>query len=255
MKDRILCYKHPDKVEAYDSLLSEVVTAWEKESSQIKNLVFDFGNVLVGWNPDNLYGKKGEKCFRCESRYKRFRRKVLTSKWLRELDSQLDMHDIVEERCSEYPTYRKALKMYEIDWMKTLSGEIEGMRDLIEGLPKDLRVLGLSNWCASTFALAREQYPVLQLVKDYMISGGLTNAEGVGVPPKPDASIYKEFIGKFKLSPEECLFIDDTYDNVKAARSIEMKSLWFTDAENLRLALEPVVSGRLKDGRRKRSGK
>ena len=242
VKDRIPCYQQSDLVEAYDSLLREVVRDWEKESARIKNLVFDFGNVLVGWDPDNLYGKKGEACFRSESRYKRFRREVLTPMWLRKLDSQLDMHDVVEERCAEYPSYRKALRMYETEWMKTLSGEIAGMSELIKSLPEEIRVLGLSNWCASTFTLAREKYPVLKLINDFLISGGLASANGTPIPPKPEPSIYKELIDRFELSPEACLFIDDTYDNVKAARYLGMKSLWFTDAENLRLALEPVVS-------------
>jgi len=33
----------------------------------------------------------------------------------------------------------------------------------------------------------------------------------------------------------------------RAYKAIGMKSLWFTDAENLRMALEPVVSCRVQD--------
>jgi len=241
VKGRIPCYQKANALEEYDTLLREVVSAWEKEAIQIKTLVFDFGNVLVSWNPDNLYGQQGENCFRSHSRYQKFRKEVLSAKWLRELDSELDMHDIVEKRCEEYPSFRRALKMYETEWMKTLSGEVEGMSDLINGLPADIRVLGLSNWCASTFIKAREKYPILQKIDEFMISGGLKSADGTPIPSKPDSSIFKAFVDRFKVAPEECLFIDDSYDNVKAARRLGMKSLWFVDAETLSLALEPVI--------------
>lgn len=248
VKERIPCYQKWDGFEEYDMLLREVVSDWEKEAVQIKNLVFDFGNVLIGWNPDNLYGEKGESCFSFPSRYRKFRRDVLSDEWLRELDSKEDMHEIVEQRCKEYPLFGKALRMYETEWMKTLLGEVDGMRDLIKELPSDIRVLGLSNWCLSTFTKAREQYPVLQLIDEYQISGGLVSEDGTPVPAKPSELFFRKFFEDFKVTPEECLFIDDTYDNVKAARKLGMKSLWFADAEILRLALEPVLDRKMKWG-------
>ena len=248
VRERIPCYQNEDYLEEYNALLNEVISAWEEESVQVKNLVFDFGNVVIGWNPDNLYGKKGEACFRFPSRYKCFRKRVLTSQWLRELDSEVRMHEIVEKRCKEYPFFKGALRMYEREWMKTLSGEVTGMKSLIQELQGDIRYYGLSNWCAETFAKAKEKYDIFQLFdSNYLISGGLED-DGRRIPSKPDPLIFDYFLKWFHLNAGDCLLIDDTYDNVKAARQLGMKALWFTDSETLRLAIDPVVHKRLKWG-------
>ena len=53
--------------------------------------------------------------------------------------------------------------------------------------------------------------------------GGLISAEIKSV--KPEEAIYRSLMEKYSLVPEECLFIDDSEINVKAAENLKMKGL------------------------------
>ena len=46
---------------------------------------------------------------------------------------------------------------------------------------------------------------------------------------------------QMKLKPEECIFIDDTADNVLGAEKVGMKGLLFTDYQNLLMDLRSLI--------------
>ena len=50
---------------------------------------------------------------------------------------------------------------------------------------------------------------------------------------KPDPEMYKQFLDVYDLNPEECLFIDDTEENVVVARKLGFKGIVFTGYEDL----------------------
>ena len=55
---------------------------------------------------------------------------------------------------------------------------------------------------------------------------------------KPDPLIYKTLCDRYELRPEECLFIDDSENNVRGAKSIGMQGHVFTTAARLEAELE-----------------
>ena len=57
---------------------------------------------------------------------------------------------------------------------------------------------------------------------------------------KPDSAIYRTFVEKFGLWPEECLFVDDIPANVEGARSIGMRAEVFSTAEEVWKLLEAL---------------
>jgi HAD superfamily hydrolase (TIGR01509 family) len=54
---------------------------------------------------------------------------------------------------------------------------------------------------------------------------------------KPDPQIYLEAARTLKVSPEQCLFVDDRPVNVEAARAVGMDGILKTDTAALRAAL------------------
>lgn len=255
VRDRLVCYRQAGLDGYYGELLKTKEEAWIAEVANIKNIVFDFGNVLVGWNPDYLYGEKGEnyrRVFLWPALYRKFRKEVLSAEWLRDLDATLDesaMSELIKVRGRKYPWYRRALKLYKEKWLDTLDGSISNdISKLIDDLPEGIKLLGLSNWSGATFGKAKEAHPVLNKVKEYVISGGLVDNNKQPIAPKPSEAMFKYFFGEFGVSPANCLFIDDTYDNVRTARSLNMRAVWFLDADTLRAALDPILPGRIKWG-------
>ncbi len=74
-------------------------------------------------------------------------------------------------------------------------------------------------------ALAR--FPFLERLRGIVVSG----AEGV---VKPDPEIFRVLLDRFDLEAAECLFVDDSEENVRAAESLGFEAERFTSAKALR---------------------
>ena len=83
------------------------------------------------------------------------------------------------------------------------------------------------------FEETRKKFKILQLIDDYVVSGGLKDEEGIPCPPKPDIKIFNLFLKRFDLKAQDCLFIDDSEKNVIAAKGLGMTALVFKDAKHL----------------------
>ena len=49
---------------------------------------------------------------------------------------------------------------------------------------------------------------------------------------KPDQEIYKILLDRYGLKAEECVFIDDTEENVRSAEKLGFKGIVFTGYED-----------------------
>ena len=59
---------------------------------------------------------------------------------------------------------------------------------------------------------------------------------------KPDPEIYKTLLRRYNLKAEECVFIDDTEENVISAEKLELKGIVFTGYEDARARLTEMVN-------------
>ena len=159
---------------------------------------------------------------------------VFTKEWIAEVDTNESIHEVVSKRKEQFPQYAESLDLFADHWLETLSGEMPGMRQLIEDLKKKgYPIYGLSNWCKDIFEKARETYSILQLIDNYVVSGGLIDDDGTPCPPKPDERIFNLFLRRYSLKAHDCIFIDDSEANVATARSIGMTAILFKDAQHL----------------------
>ena len=190
------------------------------------NLIFDFGNVLVRWEPEKVYIPYfgGD-----EAKYWYFWRHVCDATFRNRIDAGESQQQCIAEQQQHYPEYAEAIEMYFSRWEDALPGEMPGMRELLLELKDDPRynIYGLTNWSMETFPSARARFPILQLIDNYVVSGN----EGM---VKPDLAIFQLLFNRFGLNPEECLFIDDNPANIEGARRAGMKGIVFNGAEELR---------------------
>jgi putative hydrolase of the HAD superfamily len=84
----------------------------------------------------------------------------------------------------------------------------------------------LSNFPLDFFEEVKKEYDFFKY-----FNGGIISAE-VGCS-KPDTGIFKIFLEKYNLVPEECLYIDDIEINVKAAESIGVKGIHLAGTDSL----------------------
>lgn len=191
--------------------------------TQIKNIVFDFGGVLVDWNPRYLY----DKYFGDEQQAQWFLDNICLYSWNLQMDGGKPFAEGVAELQAEHPEWAEAIGIYHTRWVEMMGGEVEGTADVLRRLKaKGYGIYGLTNWSAETFPLIRDTYPVFGEFDGIVVSGEEHLL-------KPNAAIYHCLLERYNLQPEESIFIDDNADNVAAAKAVGMESVRFADAATL----------------------
>lgn len=199
----------------------------------IKNVIFDFGNVLIDWNPAYLFlpyfDGDVEKCTY-------FTEHICNREWFTRMDRGESMDKCVAELQATYPEYADAVAMFRDRWFEMCNGEIPGMLELILDLKsKGVGVYGLTNWPAETFSEARRRFKTIANIDNIVVSSFVKLA-------KPEPAIYQQLLTRYDLKPEECVFIDDRKDNVNAAISLGMSGIVYPGtAEGLTKFLYPLL--------------
>ena len=193
----------------------------------MRNIIFDFGNVLVKWEPELVY----KDFFGDEAQAWWFLRHVADATWRNRIDAGESVDACIQELQSKQPEYAGAIELYRSHWREMLTGEMPGMRYIINELnDKGYEVFGLTNWSMETFPDARQRFGILQLIDRYVVSG----AEGF---VKPDHRLFQILLDRYQLEATDCTFIDDNPANVAAAVEMGMNGIVFTNAESLRKEL------------------
>jgi 2-haloacid dehalogenase len=191
-------------------------------------LVFDFGGVLMDWNPRYLY----RKLFNGDAQaLERFLADVRFVDWNLEQDKGRPFAQAVAELSREFPQYADLIRAYDERWEESIVGPIQPMVDLLHALNQaGYPLYGLSNWSAEKFPIARSKYAFFDWFAFILVSGD------VGVV-KPDARIYRVFLEQVGRPAGECLFIDDSPANVAAAEALGFQAVRYESAAQVRRQL------------------
>ena len=128
----------------------------------MKNIVFDYGAVLVDWNPHHLY----DKYFGSVEKAEWFLNNICLYSWNIQMDGGKPFAEGVAELQAQYPEWSEAIAIYHTRWIEMMGGEIEGMSSLVQRLKAaGYRVFGLTNWSSETFPLVRDKYPIFSLME------------------------------------------------------------------------------------------
>ncbi|MCR5518894.1 MAG: HAD family phosphatase [Bacteroidales bacterium] len=195
------------------------------------NLIFDFGGVLIDWDPHHLY----DPYFGDRSKTDWFLKNICTLEWNVQMDGGKPFAVGIAELSAKFPEWSKEIRMYFDEWIKMIGGPIPGMYDFVREMKAAGHGLyGLSNWSLETFCQVKDDYPALKLLDGMVVSGN----EGI---TKPDPAIYRLLLDRYSLRAEDCIFIDDNPTNAAAAGAVGIRGIRFTSADALRaeLGLKP----------------
>ena len=191
--------------------------------SAIDTVIFDLGDVLIAWNPRNLY----RKLIPDEARMEAFLAEVCSPAWNARQDAGRPVAEGVAELVAAFPQHEGWIRAYYGRWTEMLGGVLEGTAALLRALKtKGYRVLALTNWSADTFPEAQRLFPVLGEFEGIVVSG----EEGV---IKPDPAIYRTLCERYRVAPERAVFIDDNPRNVAAAQALGMRGIHFVSPPQL----------------------
>ncbi len=217
--------------------------------STIKNIVFDIGNVLVGFDSKNVLQK-----ILPDSQFKALYLEhfVLSDLWL-ELDKgtlSIDQatHQFIRRispqlnlNKNDQDSIKKELHYFCEHFVDAMF-VIEENKALFEHINKIYPTYILSNFQAIPFErLTQKHAPFILDAKGLVISAHIKMV-------KPQATIYQYLLKTFKLNPSETLFIDDICENIVAAAAQGIQGIVcenpqqvFTDLEKYNISIPSYV--------------
>ena len=200
----------------------------------IKNVIFDFGQVLVHFEPSYMVGVYEE-----NEEDKTLLEKVVFDRiyW-----DKLDKGTISDEETMSLIKERLPQRLWDVadkiyyNWIYNIP-EIDGMSDLLSYLKSKygVRLFLLSN-ISKYFAEHSGEIEILRKLD------GLVMSAPIGIV-KPSYEIFDHLCKKYNINPYEAVFVDDRCDNIEGAEAYGIKSYVFDGScERLKEYLDKILS-------------
>jgi len=191
-------------------------------------VVFDFGNVLIWWDPKFGFPK------RSKEEVDRFFRDFDFHNFNHYQDAGRSISEGLAAVAATQPEWVPWLEEYLEGYPNTLRGPVEGMYKIVRELKDNgVPVYGLTNWWSDLYHFAEESTPAIQLMDGVVVSG----REKVA---KPGPEIFHLLADRYGFQPEEAVFIDDSPKNVAGAEAVGYTGIHFKDAATLRRQLHDL---------------
>lgn len=194
----------------------------------IRNLVFDMGGVLFTYDPAAFVRKY---CPNPQDADLVNRELFGAPEWA-ELDrGTMEDAEYLSLILTRVPERLQTVTAYLFRHWHEMPCPLPEMEPLVRALKESgKKIYLLSNMSARFYRFYRK-IPAMR-----HFDGMLVSADVHAV--KPDPEIYRVLFDRFGLTPEECFFVDDTLQNVKAGEKLGMRGFWFRrDVGALRAAL------------------
>jgi epoxide hydrolase-like predicted phosphatase len=198
----------------------------------IKNVVFDLGNVLITFRPDeymeslNFEKSIGDRVFQS----------IFKSKYWLELDKgNITEEEAVELFCGAGEETREEIRRVMSSWkdmLKPIPETIEILKELKE---MGYKIYILSNYHKSAFEKTSMENEFFKLVDGRVISYEINCI-------KPEREIYDKLLKAYNLEADETLFIDDMKENIQGAEKLGIQTILFKDAAQLREELRELYA-------------
>ncbi len=193
-------------------------------TTPIPNIIFDAGGVLVEWMPREIVRE-----FSADPAVQAALMRDIFNhpEWVETDRGTLLLADAAKSFAA-----RTQFSLAEVQaLMRIIRNSLAPKRDTL-ALVAELKRAGRKVYCLSN--MPHERYEYLRGKHDFwqMFDGIVIS--GYVKLVKPDREIYTYTLEKYQLTPETCVFIDDSRPNVEAAEKLGMRGVVFTDASTCR---------------------
>jgi len=200
-------------------------------TSSIKAIIFDFGGVLINWDPHILFNKYFSND---RQAIDAFLSEINFTAWNLSQDKGYPFASAVTDLSTEFPQYAHLIRAYDEEWEDSITGIIPETVEILQKLKTSgYRLYGLTNWSAEKFALVKHKYEAFNLFESILVSGEVKLV-------KPDPAIFHLLLQKIQLQPQECLLIDDSLSNIMAAQKLGFATHHFNSPAQLETELQQL---------------
>ena len=187
----------------------------------MKNVIFDLGAVLIEWDAPLAFAD----AFTTREAAEDWMARIDFHAWNRVQDGGRSFQDGLTAAREQHGDAARHLAGYLAAFALTIDRPVPGTWEIAEALlARGVPMYAITNWSADTWPHALELYPRLTaLFGDIVVSGQVRQL-------KPEPAIYRLLMDRNGLSPQDCIFIDDSLANVEGARALGMDGIHFTGA-------------------------
>lgn len=195
---------------------------------KIKNIIFDFGGVLMDWNPRYFF----KDYFNDDEKMEYFLENIAQDEWNIEQDRGRSLSEGTEIQVKKFPEWEKEIKAFYDNWTVMLKSEIPQNVEILRKLKNtDYQLFGLTNWSEETFPYALENYDFFQIFEGKIVVSGTEKLI------KPDPKIWHVLLERYNIQAAESVFIDDNAKNIEMAKNLGFITIHVTPDTNLELEL------------------
>lgn len=212
----------------YDVLVADGAAA-QAVGKPVENVIFDFGNVLIYWEPAAVmvprYGEAAVEEFLDNDISGFYDANNMMDGGASRERAVAWMRDTHGDRWADM------LEYYLANFEDSLVGTVPGARVLVNDLKAaGIGVWGLSNWERTLYPIAERLCPILGSLDDKVVSGY------VGMR-KPHRDIYELALRRFGIEAAGTVFVDDKAMNIVGANEAGIRGIRFRDPRRLRALL------------------
>jgi 2-haloacid dehalogenase len=194
----------------------------------IRAVLYDYGNVLVGWSPRKLYARMIAKPERLDY----FLDKVCPMSWHLLHDTGAPMSETIPARQAIFPDFAEEIAAWETGFSEMITGEITGSTALLPILDAaGIDQYVLTNMPDEMVATCFGPFEFPQFFKDVIVSG----TEKMAKPDRPIFELSLKRMGG--LEPREVFFTDDSPANIAAAADMGFVTHLFESPKGLVAAM------------------
>jgi len=201
------------------------------KASNIKNIIFDFGGVVMDWNPRYFY----KDYFNDDEKMEYFLRNIATDEWNVEQDRGRSLKEGTEILVEKFPNWEREIRAYYDNWATMLRSDIPENVAVLRKLEHTKYMLfGLTNWSAETFPYALKHYDFFEIFEGKIVVSG----EEKMIKPNPE--IWKVLLNRYNIKAEESVFIDDNPKNIEVAENLGFITIKISENTDLEKELKDL---------------
>lgn len=199
----------------------------------IKNVIFDLGGVLINTDPSEYLRKYGYD----EEKFKALLGAIWSDSIWTEMDLALydSFEDMIEVYVSRHRELENELRSFFAgNWFEVYSVFKDTLSFYNEICDRGYNVFLLTNFSKEGYDYISNKFGFFKRAEGAVVSSHIRIA-------KPDMRIYKHLLETYNLNPVECVFVDDSAANIKAAKELGMHGIVYNGIESLRSEFKMIT--------------
>ena len=188
-----------------------------------KNIIFDLGNVLLDFNPRGYLKSK----ISDEKLEDVFKAIFSSEEWVMLDRGTITEKEAINNIINRNSTYINEFNLAFDNWYDLLKPIEETVEILMSLKENGYKIYYLSNFHELAFGEVTKKNKFFEL-----FDGGVVSYAEKLI--KPEEEIYKLILERYKLNPNESIFVDDMEANVEGANKVGIKTILFKGPKELK---------------------